>query len=362
MRRPKLYLIIAAVSVCAAAAAGLLFVRLRKPALSPERQALVDQGQELYQRMCSVCHGVSGEGYKADQAPMLANPEFLATVSDSFLRKAIVNGRRGTTMSAWSKARGGPLKPAEVEAVIAYLRTWQKKPALKLEDKPATGDPKRAEPTFARECSKCHGARGTGGPNLNVGNPELLTSAGNGFLRHAIRHGRPGTLMPAFEGKLPAPAVEDLLSLLRSWERPAPPVVKPPPRQAPIPLGPVPLNPKGPEPVGFNAYPKGTSVEVVHAALAKGARLALLDARAPSDYMREHIAGALSVPFYDPSPYLSALPKNTWLVCYCSCPHAESGKLAADLVAKGFPKVTVLDEGLGFWRNKNYPVQTGDKP
>jgi cytochrome c oxidase cbb3-type subunit 3 len=88
--------------------------------------------------------------------------------------------------------------------------------------------------------------------------------------------------------------------------------------------------------------------------------MALLDARAPSDFLREHIAGAVSVPFYDPAPYFDKLPRNVWLVCYCACPHAESGQLADKLRAQGFKKVTVLDEGLGYWRSKNYGTTVAD--
>ena len=66
------------------------------------------------------------------------------------------------------------------------------------------------------------------------------------------------------------------------------------------------------------------------------------------------------MPFYDPAPYFDALPKDTWLVCYCACPHAESGQLARELVAHGFTKVTVLDEGLGVWKARGYPVSTGE--
>jgi cytochrome c oxidase cbb3-type subunit 3 len=150
-------------------------------------------------------------------------------------------------------------------------------------------------------------------------------------------------------------------ALLRSWALPPPPPPAPAP-PPPLPLGPVPLNPKGPEPIGFKTTPGTTPADVVHAQLQRGARMALLDARAPSDYMNEHIAGAVSVPFYDPSQYLADLPKTAWLVCYCACPHAESGMLASKLVQAGFKKVTVLDEGLGVWRSKNYPTHTGDKP
>jgi rhodanese-related sulfurtransferase len=82
--------------------------------------------------------------------------------------------------------------------------------------------------------------------------------------------------------------------------------------------------------------------------------MVLLDARVPSDYEQEHIQGAVSVPFYDPSPYLAALPKSAWMVCYCACPHAESGVLAEKLQAAGFKKVTVLAEGLYGWSGKGY--------
>jgi len=70
----------------------------------------------------------------------------------------------------------------------------------------------------------------------------------------------------------------------------------------------------------------------------------------------------VSVPFYAPEPYLAALPRNAWLVCYCACPHAESGQLAQKLEAKGFSKVTVLDEGLGLWRAKQYGTRGGLDP
>jgi len=319
------------------------------------------RGAELYGRMCAVCHGENGEGYKADQAPRLAHPDFQASASDQHLREAINNGRNATTMSAWAKDRGGPLSPEDVEEVIKFLRTWRKAAPLTLDERPTNGDLKRAETLFARECVRCHGERGVGGPNVHIGNPQLLQTASNGFIRYAIKNGRPGTLMPSFAQTLGDPGIEDLTTLLRSWVNPVPPPPPPAP-PPPIPLGPVPLNPRGPDAVGFKKTPEMTPMEVIHSELQRGARMVLLDARAPSDYMNQHIAGAVSVPFYDPSPYLDKLPKNAWLVCYCGCPHAESGQLAARLLEAGFKKVTVLDEGLGAWMQKKYPMSSGEKP
>lgn len=328
---------------------------------APPPPPKLTHGAELYGRMCAVCHGESGEGYKADQAPRLSQPDFQASVSDGYLREAIMNGRQGTTMSAWSKTRGGPLSSDDIGEVIKFLRTWRKGAPATLDESALASAADKGEPIFARECVRCHGERGVGGPNLHIGNPQLLKSASDGFIRYAIKKGRPGTLMPSFEGKLSGDEIESLTSLLRSWSFPPPPPPAPAP-PPPIPLGPVPLNPHGADPVGFKPSPANTPMDVIHGQLVRGARMAILDARAPSDYMNQHIAGAVSVPFYEPGPYLDKLPKNSWLVCYCACPHAESGMLASKLRAAGFKKVTVLDEGLGAWVNKQYPVNTGEKP
>ena len=320
------------------------------------------RGAHVYARMCAVCHGPSGNGYAADRAPSLTHRDFLAAVDDGYLRTAILEGRSGTTMSAWSSFRGGPLSIDDAAALVAFLRSWSDAPAAKLDDHPAKGDPRRGADLFARQCAPCHGERGVGGTFVGIGSPDVLRSATDGFLRQAVLEGRPGTPMPSFAKTLGPAGVDDVLAALRDWQRTSPPQLRPPAKLPPLPLGPVPLNPKGPEPEGFAATPQTTRLDVVKAQLDRGARMALLDARAPSDYTLEHIAGAVSVPFYDPDPYADQLPRDAWLVCYCSCPHAESGMLAQKLLQKGFTKVTVLDEGLRVWKAKNYPVHAGFEP
>jgi cytochrome c oxidase cbb3-type subunit III len=324
-------------------------------------------GQEVYVRMCAVCHGRGGEGYSADQAPALAQPDFLASVTDNYLRSAISSGRPGTTMSAWSSTRTGPLSRADVDAVVDFIRSWEQKPRAALDETRLNGDVTRGQAIYAAQCNQCHGARGIGGPNIHIGSPILLADATNGFLRHAIRGGRSGvpTPMPAFDKTLGEKGTDDVLQFVRTFQTANAAVLQlapPPAPTAPLPLGPVPLNPHGPAPVGLLTFPQTTHAEVVKAQLDRKARMALLDARAPSDYVNNHIAGAVSVPFYEPEPYFDQLPKDTWLVCYCACPHAESGTLAKKLVDHGFTKVTVLDEGLGFWSSKGYGTHTGTEP
>jgi cytochrome c oxidase cbb3-type subunit 3 len=165
--------------------------------------------------------------------------------------------------------------------------------------------------------------------------------------------------MQSYSASLGDQGIEDVVAYLRSLSTEV--AETRPTLPPPLPLGPV-LHPKGPSPTGFVAYPAMTKVDIVGAQYARKARMMLLDARVPSDYEQDHIRGAVSVPFYDPTPYISKLPKNTWLVCYCGCPHAESGQLAQKLQAAGFSQVTVLDEGLWDWKQKGHPMNQGRKP
>jgi len=322
--------------------------------------APVSPGAAAYARTCAVCHGAEGEGYKADRAPALSNPDFLATASDEFLREAIADGRAGTTMSAWSVERGGPLSDAEIGGLVAFMRGWERGPRPALIERPSRGSFALGAAAFSAECEKCHGPKGVGGPGPHIGDPAFLRGASDGFLRYAIRVGRRGTEMPGFGAKLGEAGVEDVLAALRGWQAPLP--APPADRAAPLTIGSATLNQGGPEPGTLRPYPQFTPADAIKAELDRGAKLAFLDARAPSDYMNEHIAGAVSVPFYDPSPYLSALPKDAWLVCYCACPHAESGQLAVKLIASGFTKVAVLDEGILVWKARGYPVRSGRAP
>ncbi len=321
------------------------------------------RGAALYDRMCAVCHGTQGQGYVADNAPAITNPRFLSMVTDAYLDTAIGNGRANSTMSAWSRMRSGPLGYMEVASIVAYLRTFERLPKANGDDTPSKGDTHRGEKVYATQCIGCHGDHGTGGPYVHIGNPDLLGSAGNGMLRATIHDGRPGTPMPSFAEKLKRDDIEDVVALLRMWQGQAPPApAATPGKMPPLPLGAVPLHPKGPEPEGFKASPGTTPADIVKRELDRGAKMGLLDARAPSDYIGEHITGAVSVPFYDPDPYIGQLPHDAWLVCYCACPHAESGQLARRLTEKGFTKVTILDEGLGVWRAKKYGTSSGLDP
>jgi cytochrome c oxidase cbb3-type subunit 3/ubiquinol-cytochrome c reductase cytochrome c subunit len=362
------------------------------PAADPA--AMAERGKQLYTRYCDFCHGDEGKGYKADEAPALAGPDFLATASDAFIEQAILRGRPGTTMSAWSLVHGGPLGDAQAADLVAYIRTWQRTPGGGARDAaaapPASAAPPaganeaganeagaseagardagpgapagvavRGAPVYTARCASCHGTKGLDGKYNELANPELLASASDAFLTTTIARGRAGTPMPAFHGKLTPAQIADVVALLRSWQRPPEELPELPPR--PGALQHVVLNPHGPRPA-FDPKADFIGVDIVKRELDRHASMILVDARPPGDYARMHVAGAISVPFYEVDKYAAQIPKDRYVITYCSCPHGSSVKGREAFRKLGYPHVAVLDEGILRWRDRGYGVRGGGKP
>lgn len=314
-------------------------------------------GAALYQKYCALCHGDKGEGYKADGANALANQEFLKVATDAFLRNGIERGRPGTVMSAWGKAYGGPLNDQELDRLVTYIRSWQTEPSLNVHDTKVTGEIQRGKVQYEVRCESCHGKEGKGGTYMSLNNPEFLRDASDGFLLRAITKGRPGTPMPAYEGQMTPQAIKDLVVLIKSWRKDAP-------KPTPLPERtntPMIIN-KGGGDAGFAADGRFVPAEKVKQAIDAGKAIIIIDARPPGDYIKLHIEGAISIPFYEADSTTLPLPKDTWIVSYCGCPHAESGKVYDALKKKGHTKIKVLDEGFYFWRDKPYPTRSGANP
>jgi mono/diheme cytochrome c family protein len=83
-------------------------------------------GGRLYANNCAGCHGAKGEGI---EAPALNNKAFLASADDTYLVETIGRGRRGTEMQSFQKASSvhPALSPADIEALVAFLRSWEDK-------------------------------------------------------------------------------------------------------------------------------------------------------------------------------------------------------------------------------------------
>ncbi len=320
-----------------------------------------ERGKMLYGKFCSFCHGLEGKGYAADEAPALANDDFLSIATDEYLKDTIGNGRPGTTMSGWSIVRGGPLGYGDPEAIAAYLRTWQTRPNEDVHQRKVatTASAERGATVYAESCASCHGKKGALGKYNALANPELQMSASDGFLLTTVERGRAGTPMNGFAAKLGKEKIEDVVAFLRTWQRQPDAMPMLPPKAGA--LVNVIINPNGPTPA-FDAKADYVAVDDVKKELDRKASMIIVDARPPADYARMHIVGAISVPFYEVDAYAKQIPKDRWVFAYCACPHAESGKVQAALRSLGYKRVAVINEGLNAWRDRGYPVHGGPKP
>src|SRR5262249_51896639 len=70
----------------------------------------------LYAENCAGCHGAHGRG---GAAIALANPVYLAIVSEQSLRSTIADGVRGTSMPAFAQRAGGMLTDKQIDALVS---------------------------------------------------------------------------------------------------------------------------------------------------------------------------------------------------------------------------------------------------
>lgn len=335
-----------------------------EPLGSPaESLADVDAGRQHYDKYCKLCHAAEGKGYAADNANALSNAEFLSTADDGFLYVAIDRGRQGTPMAAYGRRRGGPLVPKTIEQIIAYLRSLQTKPSVNVDARRVMGDPVAGQSVYEDSCASCHGQKGEGTTAISLNHPVFLGTASDGYLRYAIEHGRSGTPMPAFAGDLTPGQIDDVTRYLRSFARSDDAL-----SADAVAIGEVPptferivIHPEGPAP-DFPPLRDGRylAAAVIKDALVAGKRMVLLDARPTSDWLLSHIPGAIPVPYYAPDKIVDALPRDgTWIIAYCGCPHAASGRVMDTLRDNGFKNTAVLDEGVFHWMAKDYPLTFG---
>jgi len=152
--------------------------------------------------MCAGCHGAEGEG-RVGIAPRLNSGSYLAVVGNDFLKRTIMEGRTGTNMAPF----GASMQPEQVDGLVAFIRNWQTKPGIEINNAELDGDLAVGEKMWNNICARCHGRSGAGyseaGSGTGIGRKGFLDQATDGMLRAVIKYGKDNTAMRPFDSKSP---------------------------------------------------------------------------------------------------------------------------------------------------------------
>ncbi|MEX2528740.1 MAG: c-type cytochrome [Gemmatimonadota bacterium] len=219
---------------------ALLFLA---PAPANARQD-VQAGQEVYDRWCSSCHGVEGDGLGPAAGYMLPRPrDFTRGIyqirstpggelpTDQDLLQIIDKGMPGTAMPGWEEY----LSSRDRNALVEYLKTFYPPYVTLPPPDPLAfgGGPRASEERITEgaqvyrevECWQCHGdsgrGEGTSAPTLEddaglpIRAPDLTKNwlfNGGGTAEDVyrrLRTGLDGTPMPSFSDLIDAEVITD---------------------------------------------------------------------------------------------------------------------------------------------------------
>jgi mono/diheme cytochrome c family protein len=94
-------------------------------------------GERIFAENCSVCHGQFGQGgpnpaRSDDIIPPISSAEYLKTRDDTTIRNIISQGQPNFGMSPFGDINGGPLSTDEIDALVAFIRSWEVNPPADL--------------------------------------------------------------------------------------------------------------------------------------------------------------------------------------------------------------------------------------
>jgi len=161
-----------------------------------QNPADVQKGKQLFEGLCSRCHGFDGAG---GEGPNLNRPTLLRAQDDEALRAIIRDGIPDRGMPRVRRTTDN-----EQGQLIAYVRSLGRAAATAR-----VGDPQKGSAVYQRSgCAMCHVIKGEGG---TVG-PELTTigfQRGPDYLRQAVLD--PGAILPHGTQPIPSRNLDEFL-------------------------------------------------------------------------------------------------------------------------------------------------------
>ncbi len=188
---------------------------------SAARGTSTEVGQDLFAQYCTSCHGDFGEGgpnpaRAGDVIAPISSAEYLRTRDDITLRSIITQGQPNFGMSPFGTTYGGPLEDDQVDAIVAFLRSWQANPPVDLPPEvPQASVAVSADEIFADFCSQCHGDQGQGGIGPALRAPVFQDANTDQQIFDSISQGHPATPMIAWGEILTSDQIQQLVAHIR---------------------------------------------------------------------------------------------------------------------------------------------------
>lgn len=178
-------------------------------------------GQELFSANCSPCHGLLGEGGSNPTNPNdiiapISSAEYLQTRDDLTLRSIVAHGQPNFGMSAFSTEFGGPLDDEEIDAIVAFIRSWEANPPVEIPPEVVVKTLSLEGPAIYNQiCAQCHGDYGEGkiGPSLISISFQSKNTDQDIF--NTINLGHEATAMIDWGDILSAQQIQDLVKFIR---------------------------------------------------------------------------------------------------------------------------------------------------
>ena len=163
-----------------------------------QNKADIDVGKQLFQGMCTECHGAGGTG---GDAPSLNRAKLVHAPTDAALVNILQNGIPNTAMP-----RVRRFTEAETRQLVAYVRSLGKVGEARV-----PGDARKGGDIYKNlGCAGCHIVNGTGG-NLGPDLSDIGFMRGASYLRQAVVD--PGAALPKGVLQVPSRGYAEYLPL-----------------------------------------------------------------------------------------------------------------------------------------------------
>ncbi len=195
----------------------------------------IEAGKQLYAQNCVGCHGASGEGgpnpaRPGQVIPPISTAEFLKIRDDFSLKAIISQGQPNSGMSPFGASFGGSLDDDQIDAIVAFLRSWESNPPVELPPEVANVQLSVTAPEIYKNiCSKCHGKDGEGGIGPSLADPQFHSNKTDQAIFDAIKLGHPNSSMIGWSDLLSEQQIQELVTYIRGLKKqpPEPPATTP---------------------------------------------------------------------------------------------------------------------------------------